>query len=183
LATFSPIITTSSPVTVTSGVPTITYNELLQSIKGGGYQDKIDTIYISASSFGQLSSNWALLTPTQSGSFDAKPVSYLIDPAQKQPTAFLDLKPYNFVLDTLTSVAMNMQPYSSVTLVVFADAQSAGQAFTKSRNAPQIAPQNNVINTNVTIVKETPKQNNEVAKKVFVAAASVSVIYLILNKL
>ena len=182
MATFSPIITNSSPVTVTSGVPTITYNELLQSIKGGGYQDKIDTIYISASSFGQLSSNWALLTPTQSGSFDAKPLSYLIDPAQKQPTAFLDLKPYNFVLNTLTSVTMNMQPYSSVTLVVFADAQSIGQAFLQPKNTPQ----NNVINTNLTNVPtivETPKQNNEVTKKVFVAAASVGVIYLILSKL
>ena len=179
MATFSPIITTSSPVTVTSGVPTITYNELLQSIKGGGYQDKIKTIYISASSFGQLGSNWALIKPTQSGSFDATPLSYLIDPAQKQPTAFLDLTQYNFVLDTLTSVTMNMQPYSSVTLVVFADAQSAGEAFTQSRNVPQ----NNINSTNVETVKELPKTNNEVAKKVFVAAASVGVIYLILTKL
>jgi len=120
-----------------------------------------------------------LLTPTQSGSFDAKPLTYLIDPAQKQPTAFLDLKPYNFVLDTLTSVTMNMQPYSSVTLVVFADAQSIGEAFTQSQNTPQKP----ITNTNVAIVKELPKQNNEVAKKVFVAAASVGVIYLILTKL
>jgi hypothetical protein len=179
LATFAPIITTSSPVTVTSGVPTISYAELLQSIKGGGYQDKINTIYISASSFGQLGSNWALIKPTQTGSFTAEPLSYLIDPAQKQPTAFLDLTQYDFVLDTLTSVNMNMQPYSSVNLVVFADAQNIAQAF----NQPQINQQNNVTDTIVETKKELPKTNNEVAKKVFLAAASVGIIYLILTEI
>lgn len=183
MATFSPIITTSSPVTVVSSVPTITYQELLESIKGGGYQNKINGIYINASSFGQLTSNWTLKKPTQSGMLDIIPTGYLIDPAQKQPTAFLNLEQYDFVLDTLTSIIMQMQPYSSASLVIFSDAQQYEDAFDnklyKRVTLDKVVEEKKELKT----TNETVNKNNTVVKKTLVAVAGFGIVYLILSKI
>lgn len=129
MATFIPSITTSNPITVTTGLSTLTYEELLNSIASGGFQIRIDAVYLKANNIAQLSNSWYFTQRTQSGALKVDPDSYNVSPDQFQPSAFWDFNGKEYIVDNLTNINVEMLPNSTLDIVIFATQRTNYDAF------------------------------------------------------
>ncbi len=187
MATFSPTITTSSPVTVSTGLTTITYGELVNSIIYGAFQLKVKGVYILANDVSQLSSSWYFTQQSQSGAVKIDPDSYNLSPNQFQPSAFWDFGGKEYTIDNLTTVDIQMNPNSNVQLVFFVDFNTNLDAFAQNTNGgSKILKQQNNFVGNESKKEETPivkvKDYSDI-KKIAVAATAVGVAIFAINKL
>lgn len=129
MPTFIPTIVNSSPVSITTGLSTLTYEELVNSITSGGYQIKVNELYINASSFSQLSNSWYLSTNSQSGFRHRESSFYQIDVNQFQPTAYWKFNRGEYIIDNLTPLSFKLDANASVGLVFFIEQRTSINAL------------------------------------------------------
>lgn len=135
MATVFPVIVTgTSPVTITSQLSTVTWNEINQSIVSGAYRLKVNTIYLSCQDISQLSSIFYFYRYNQNGTYTVKNNNIFVSPKQYQANGYLDLTSSDIILDNLSKVNFTLNASQTVNMYFYADYVTNMESMKQSIN-------------------------------------------------
>lgn len=119
---FPTITINSNAVGVTTNSSSLTYEQLISSLLWMAYDVK--KLYITASSFDQVSEQLTIRKLTQAGQTVIDNFPIFIDPEQFLPAVYLDVSNKELIIDNLTTLSFTLLPNASVQFDFYVEAVS-----------------------------------------------------------
>jgi len=114
---FPVIVPNQSPVTASTGLPNLTYDQLVQSFND--FYVNIDKLYIQGGDYSDISKAFYYQKYSQSGTQEVFPTKIEINPSLSQPAFLWDTEDKSWVINNLSDIKLDMNPFGQLDMVFF----------------------------------------------------------------